>query len=362
MSDGTGSLVKRGNTWWIDYGFRGERHRESSGSTKKGDAKRLLRKRIEEMGHGRVVGPEAERLTYEDLETIIRNDYIKKERRSTERLEASLKALRSFFGGQMALNITTDRVDAYIAFRKRQGRANSTIRNEVNALRRALRLAHRARKLPSMPHVEPPTVTAVRKGFVTGPEVDTIISHLADPLGAVVRFAYLTGWRKGEVLSLKWSRVDFDHGTVRLEPGDTKNGEGRQFPFAPLPQLKQLLGEQRRRTREMERQTGRIIPHVFHRDGRPIKNMFKAWQTACEQAGVPGAWFHDLRRSAVRNLERAGVPQSTAMKLTGHLTASVYRRYAIADHAVLEEGVGRLAKLHSAPPVDAKKRVLPLRK
>ena len=362
MSTGTGRIFKRKSIWWIDFSFRGRRNRESSGSSRKKDAQLLLRKRIEEMGRGRVVGPDAERLSYEDLETIIRNNYIKKERRSTERLEASLKALRSFFGGQMALDITTDRADAYIAFRKRHGRANSTIRNEVNALRRALRLAYQAGKLPAIPHIEPPSVTAVRKGFLTGREVEAIISHLPDPLGAVVRFAHLTGWRKGEVLSLRWSRVDFDHGTVRLEPGDTKNSEGREFPFRPLPQLQHLLGERRRSTRELERKTGRIIPHVFHRDGRPVKNMFKAWQTACERAGVAGAWFHDLRRSAVRNLERAGVPQSTAMKLTGHLTASVYRRYAIADHEVLEDGVGKLAELHSAPDMDVERRVLPLQK
>ena len=78
-----------------------------------------------------------------------------------------------------------------------------------------------------------------------------------------------------------------------------------------------------------------------------------------ERLTCPDAWFHDLRRSAVRNLERAGVPQSTAMKLTGHLTASVYRRYAIADHEVLEEGVGKLAKLHGTPDKDVERRVLP---
>ena len=88
---------------WIDYSFRGKRRRESSGSTLKGDATKLLRKRTAEMGKGRIIGPDAESLSYEDLETIIRDNYVKNERRSTERLEASLKALRSFFGGTMAL-------------------------------------------------------------------------------------------------------------------------------------------------------------------------------------------------------------------------------------------------------------------
>ena len=104
---GLGRIYRRNEVWWIDYSFRGQRHRESSGSSRKKDAQQLLRKRTMEMGRGRVVGPDAESLSYEDLETIIRDNYVKKERRSTERLEASLKALRSFFGGVMALDITT---------------------------------------------------------------------------------------------------------------------------------------------------------------------------------------------------------------------------------------------------------------
>jgi integrase len=73
----------------------------------------------------------------------------------------------------------------------------------------------------------------------------------------------------------------------------------------------------------------RIIAHVFHRYGRPIKSLRRAWKTACKQAGVPWLLLHDLRRSAVRNLERAGVSPSVAMKLACHKTDNVYRRYAI---------------------------------
>lgn len=104
----------------------------------------------------------------------------------------------------------------------------------------------------------------------------------------------------------------------------------------------------------MERRTGRIVPHVFHRDGEPIRTMLKAWRSACERAGHGEAWFHDLRRTAVRNLERAGVSRSVAMKLTGHKTEAVYRRYAITDSKALEEGVGKLAKLHADAPSEGR--------
>jgi integrase len=68
-----------------------------------------------------------------------------------------------------------------------------------------------------------------------------------------------------------------------------------------------LLEDQRKKTRAVERETGRIILHVFHREGKPIKSLRTAWNGACRRAGFPAAIFHDLRRTAVRNLERAGV-------------------------------------------------------
>ena len=90
-----------------------------------------------------------------------------------------------------------------------------------------------------------------------------------------------------------------------------------------------------------------IVPWVFHREGRPIKDFRKAWMNACTTAGVPGQIPHDFRRTAVRNLERAAVPRSVAMKITGHLTESVYRRYAIVSEADLTEGMKKLAALHA---------------
>ena len=145
---------------------------------------------------------------------------------------------------------------------------------------------------------------------------------------------------------MQWGQVDFVAGVVRLAPGTTKNEEGREFPFRSLPALDDLLEAQRAQTRLLERERGQIIPHVFHRNGRPIKSIRKAWNRACERAGLAGWLFQDLRRMAVRNYEGAGVPRSVAMKLTGHKTESVYRRYAIADKRALEEGVAKLARLY----------------
>ena len=294
---------------------------------------------------GGLVGPDQERLTFEDLSEIIVSEYEAQERKSLDRLQVSRTALRGFFGMSRALDITTDRVDAYIAYRRKMGRANSTIRNEVNALRRAMVLAKKAGKLAEVLPFEAPPVRVVRKGFFSRDDLNEVLKHLPHYLRPVVRFAYLTGWRKREILTLTWAQVDMDAGIIRLEPGTTKNNEGREIPFRALPELDALIQEQGERTKRVQRTMGAIVPTVFHRKGQPIKNPRNAWNRACVKAGNPGAWFHDLRRSAVRNMERAGVSRSVAMKVTGHKTESIYKRYAIADVVSLEEGLKKLAGL-----------------
>src|SRR5262245_47479766 len=153
---------------------------------------------------------------------------------------------------------------------------------------------------------------------------------------------FITGWRsRSEVLPLRWPQVDLAAGFVRLEPGTTKNSEGRAFPL--IPELRVLLERRQAIARRCERAQGRIIGHVFHRYGRPIKSLRRAWITACRKAGRPGLLPLDLRRSAVRNLERIGISPSVAMKLTGHKTEAVYRRYAIVAENDLREASAKLA-------------------
>jgi len=93
----------------------------------------------------------------------------------------------------------------------------------------------------------------------------------------------------------------------------------------------------------------RVVPFVFHRNGERIKYFRAAWENACKEAGCPNALIHDLRRSAVRTFERAGVPRSAAMSMVGHKTESIYRRYAIVDEAMQREAAARLDAFTSAP-------------
>ena len=141
-----------------------------------------------------------------------------------------------------------------------------------------------------------------------------------------------------------------------MEPNTTKNAEGRQFPL--LPALRQVLEQQRTHTEQVQRSTGRIIPSVFHRQGKRIGHFRRVWKTACLAAGLAQLISkkprvikvhripHDFRRTAVRNLERAGIPRSSAMKMVGHKSESVYRRYAIVSEGDLRTAGEKLAALH----------------
>ena len=357
---GTGRIYKRGKLWWIQYGFRGEIYRESSNSHTKKDATTLLRERMAEMGIGKFVGPRKERLTFDDLAAMIKTDYKVNGRKSADRLALALRHLRAFFGTSLVLDITTDRVRLYISARQDEGAANASIRIELAALKRAFRLAVEAGHLTAPSYIPSVKVSNTREGFFEMAELERVIGALPKPLRPVVLFAGLTGWRKGEILPLQWSRVDFEAGVVRLAPGETKNDEGREFPFRAFPKLQALLEVQREYTREIERKHGTIIPWVFHRSGKPIRSMQAAWRKACIEAGLDGWLFHDIRRTAVRNLESAGVSRSVAMKLTGHKTESVYQRYAIADAKAMSEGVEKLARLHDGKHEPA--TVVPIQK
>jgi integrase len=355
---GTGRIFQRGETWWIDYSYRGKRHRESSESTKRSDATALLKKRMAEQGRGgQFIGSAEERVTFEGLASMIETNYQVKGNRSARALRFSLAHLREFFGMSRAIDITTDRINSYVAQRMEAGAAPATIQQELSHLKRAFNLAVQARRLSTRPHVPGIRVKNARTGFFEAADLERVVAELAPDVQPVIRFAHLTGWRIGEVLSLQWSQVDFRAGEVRLWV--SKNDEPRVFPFHALPPLAALLTEQRERTRALERERGTIIPHLFHRGGQPIRSIGSGWRAACDRAGVPGMLVHDLRRTAVRNLELAGVSRSVAMKLTGHKTENVYRRYAITDSRSLADGVGRLAAHHAAPVEPSK--VVPMR-
>jgi integrase len=341
---GLGRIYQRGETWWIQFRHRGKLYRESSESKVRSKAVKLLQRRHSEMGQGRLAGPDVERTTFDDMVEMLCDDYRVNERKSLDRVQRSVAHLHQVFARTRALDITPDRVSAYIRSRMAVAKP-ATIRTELAALGRMFTLAVRAGKVSHRPYLPSIEVRNTRSGFFEEAELRKVLAQLPADVRALIEFVHLTGWRIGEAKKLAWRHVDFCAGTVRLEPGTTKNDEGRTFPFAALPRLEEIIQSQREHTSALEHELGQVIPWVFHRRGKPVLDFHAAWRRACERARVPGRLVHDLRRTAVRNFERAGVPRSVAMKLTGHKTESVYRRYAIVSEADLAEGVRKVATM-----------------
>ncbi|MBI2152859.1 MAG: site-specific integrase [Candidatus Rokubacteria bacterium] len=339
-SDGS---LRESRIWWVKYRLDGRVIRESSGTDREGEARRLLRQREGAALEGRAIVPRVERVKVADLAEDLRQDYAANGRRSSERMEFCLEHILAFFGERRAVQVTVADANAYEVRRHAEGAANATINRELCALKRMYSLALVAERIHRAPRIPRLEERNVRQGFFEREQFEALRRYLPEALRAVVTFAYITGWRtRSEILPLQWRQVDFKAGTVRLEPETTKNREGRTFVMTP--ELRAALEEQRAGTEALQRRTGRIIPWVFHRNGRPIKWFRQVWRSACKKAGVPGRIPHDFRRSAVRNMERAGVPRSVAMKLVGHKTEAIYRRYAIVDEAMLREGAERLAR------------------
>src|SRR5712691_5235132 len=211
----------------------------------------------------------------------------------------------------------------------------------LTTIKRMFNLAIQSGKLLQKPHIPFLKENNVRVGFFEREQFLSVLQRLPEPVRPVATFAYITGWRiDSEVLPLEWRQVDFGAGEVRLDPGKNKNGEGRTFPMTR--ELREVLEQQRAITENLQRQLKVVCPRVFHRSGRPIKSFRVAFRTACTEAGCPGRVLHDFRRTAVRNLVRAGIPERVAMQMTGHKTRSVFERYNIVSVGDLREAAKRL--------------------
>lgn len=334
--------------WWFDYGVRGARHRESSGTTSKKDAMRLLRERITAREAGKIVGrpnrvmlaeyatePDGTKKLVGGLRALVERQYDLDGRRTKERLAQYWKHLEQFFGAEArAVEVTGLRLDDYAASRLAAGAARQTVNNELSALRRGFRLAIEKGMLAVAPVFKLPKVPNARSGFFEEGEFAALLLELPADVRDLVRFLRATGWRRDEGRLLQWAAVDLEGGTIRLEAAHSKSGEPRVFPFGLAPSLKALLNA---------RWAARNGLYVFHRDGQPlgVGAVRSAWKRATKRAGVPGRLVHDLRRSAARDFRRAGVSEGVVMKLCGWETRSMFDRYNIINEEDLAQGVAQ---------------------
>ncbi len=340
-----GSIQKRGTGRYLVRlfnGYDGEGKREYKNKTIIGTRKEaedaLADLRVEAQA-GNLPGRAAEASRMNDLFALVLRDY-KINDKDYRWAEGVIRVrLAPHFGKLKASKVTSDTIDQYVERRKEEGQPNATINRALALIRRSFNLGKR-HKPPLV--ASPPIMTMlaennVRTGFFEDSEYRALIKALPGEVQPVVSFAYYTGCRRAEILSLKWSQVDLIDGVVRLDPGTTKSGEGRMIPlFGELLELLRLLKE------------GEAASEfVFHRGGAPIKYFRRTWLTACKAAGLwkdgrPTRLLHDLRRTGVRNLVRAGVPEKVAMSISGHKTRSVFERYNIVDEADLKQAMQKV--------------------
>lgn len=203
------------------------------------------------------------------------------------------------------------------------------------ALKRMFSLALQAGKLSRKPHIPTLEEHNVRQGFLDHRSLLALWGNLPEHLKDPVMFLYLSGWRVSEMRALEWRDVDLAGAVVRLRPEISKNKDGRLLPLKD--ELLEIM-ERARATRRLD------CPSVFHHEGQPIGDFRKAWKRARKVAGLNGIIVHDLRRTAVRNMVRAGIHERVAMSLSGHKTRNVFDRYNIVSEADLAEAAG---KIHS---------------
>jgi integrase len=353
---GMGSIFSRPGTsrLYIQYSVNGKVCRESCGSASQEAAAKLLKSRLSQVSTGKF-SPNAEKVRMSEIFDDLESEYARNRPKSLASIRSiigkadptrSLPAghLRRFFDLFKASKVGTTQINAYIDSRLAEHAAPGKINVELAYLRRAFRLALEATppKLHTMPKIKLLKVSNTRTGFFERESLERLLPHLPPHLVGPTQFAYFTGMRKEEILRLQWSQVDWLGGVVVLNPGTTKNNAGRQIP----------LNASLRAVLEMQR--GKSSEWIFPRpDGKKIlpTTLCKQWDRACEKAGLQGYIFHDLRRTGVRNLIRAGVPQTVAMAISGHKSDAVFRRYDIVDPRDLKKAMEAVEKSHCASSV-----------
>lgn len=335
---GEGRIWRRGRIWWIQFFAHGLQVRESSRSDRRPVAERFLRQRLGETAAGIAPPSGAARITYEQMRDTLLADYaangrswLRKDKNGGSYI-IGVSHLDRFFAGYRAMNITTDAIRQFIKRRQEKGAANGTVNRELALLRRMLRLSVQDGKLRDVPHFPMLKEAPPRKGFLEHVDYQRLRQELPEHLRAILAVGYYTGMRRGEILSLLWANVDFLNAEIRLDPGTTKNDEPRTIPLiGELPQMLQI-----------ERQRNPGADFVFTQDGQRVVSFYKAWKSACKRAGLERLLFHDLRRSGLRNLVRAGVPERVAMTISGHKTRAVFERYNIVSGRDLKDAADKL--------------------
>lgn len=375
--------VRESKIYWIRYSCRGcphhprgGKHRESTHTESITEAKRTLHSRQGASADGKPIFSKAERVTINELLGLVVADYGNNGLKTLPDVEMRIKLhVLPFFAGRTAQSIRTADIETYKTKRLNERirpssrkktqqdqpakqpmrmTAPSTINRELSIIQRAFSLGLEQDLIMNQTcRIKKFREDNARQGFVTEEQFETLCKFLPADVAAPVRFAFETGWRmNSEILSRTWAHVDFNSGVIRLESGETKNGEGRTFPL--IGKLLKILEEQKAIQQNRIRESGQFCSLLFHHDGKPMSYkdkrgqykpstyFRKAWIKACEKARLAGQIPHDFRRVAVSRFERSGITRKVGMQLSGHLTESIFNRYNIVRSQDMEDAREKL--------------------
>ncbi len=358
--------------YWYRFIFDGDRIQKS---TQQGDRQEAInmesaeRTRLARVRAGlEPATPKAEEKiqTVGELLAALLQHYEREGKASKQNMSTIAVANREF-GIIKTVDLTKSESMTTLTAGSRKKVANATI----NRVTEIVAVAFKVAKLPAPEMRHMSEKDNARQGFLTVPEFENFVKYLPEDLQDFCRFAYTTGWRLGEVKALRWQ--DVEDGVVRLRGKDSKNRESRHVPIEG--ELIEIF-KRRRKARTVITPAGIMLAaeFVFHRDGEQVGEFRKSWATACIAAELgwmvcpkcgskgtahwckgcktetryKGRTFHDFRRSAVRNMVRGGVPQSVAMKISGHKTASMFKRYDISDEKDLTSAMRNIERYHAA--------------
>ncbi len=332
---GQGSLVKYDNSpnWVSAFYVNGTERRESTGTPDLKFAKRVHKDKLDRVaaargGHAAFTPASAQRAIVAELLDAWLEDVALRGLKSAQSFSYHSRAGREQFGTWRAADVTSEAVDKWVAALKAEGLANATCNRRVQCLASAFKLGVARKRITSAPVFRKLSEAGnARQGFFEQDEVDRLIPVLPEHLQDLTLFCYLTSWRKGEALGLRWEWVQ--GGTITLPT--TKNGKRRTLHLGG--EVAEII-RRREAARLVERGGEPVVSdYVFHLRGQRIRDFKRAWRTAVKAAGLPPKMFHDLRRSGIRNMIRRGVPETVAMSISGHRTRSTFDRYSITSGA-----------------------------
>ena len=283
----------------------------------------------------------------------MRQDYQINKRKTLRRVDEYMSHLKTFFRQMRASSITTERIKAYIVKRQTQGAANGTINRELGCLKRMFRLGFEQtpQLVARVPHIPQLKEHNIRSGFFEHEDFLALRGALPDYGQVVASLAYYSGMRMGEICSLQWRQVNWTEGKLYLQAQDTKTS---------TPRVLFLTGDLYRVLQAWKSRCDKkwsACSWICHRRGIRLQSLKRSWRKACETVGLgrmvkdekkkrlvwEGKIPHDFRRTAVRNMVRAGVPEKVAMAISGHKTRSVFDRYNIIDERDLERAARSLS-------------------